>query len=240
VSCIFINLARKTLGTRLAFDLDMIRCENNPRKARQKTSRRSAVSMSTKAALACAVLLTGTLTSAQGLNTGTFGQQGLAPGQAGISSAVASINLLATLPSSVGLSISTVHLSFSVTDPTTPTATIRVPVTSFWHLNSSSSGVELVGYFDSPQQALVNPNGGSIPSSRVEGSLEGQPLTPFVETANVGTAGASRIFYQQPISRATFSGSRSDVINLQVDRISDLGLSSGLYAGTLHLRMVAY
>lgn len=230
----------KNLGTRLAFDQGMTRCETKPRKARLTTPRVRAHSVAMKLALAGVMTLAGTLTSAQGLNSGAFGRQGLAPGQAGLSSAVGSINLLATLPSSVGLSISTVHLSFAVTDPTTPTATIQVPVTSFWHLGSSSTAVELVGYFDSPQQALVNANGGSIPSSRVDGSLKGEPLAPFVETANVGTAGASRILYQQAISRANFSGSRNDVINIQVDRISDLGLGSGVYAGTLHLRMVAY
>lgn len=191
------------------------------------------------AALGCTLLVLVVSAKAQTLSSGTF-SPGLAPGEAAISSTVAPIGLFAILPSSVGLSISTVHLNVPVTDPNVPTSTIDVPVTSFWHLSSSSTAVELVAYFDSPQQALADAQGDSIPSSRVQASLAGQPLTPFIESSSVGTAGASRILYHQTIARDNLSASRSDLMQIRVDRIADLSLPSGVYQGTLHLRMVAY
>jgi hypothetical protein len=193
-----------------------------------------------RALVVCCVLLAiGVPASAQALG-GSLGRQALTPGHSGLNSSVAVINLSAVLPASVSLSVSSVPLIVSVKDPNNPTEIIRVPVTSSWHLGSSSNGVELVGYFESPQQALVDAAGHGIPSARVEGALSGQQLAPFTETSSVGTPGGSRTLYRQAISQNMFTGSRNDVIEIRVARISDLGLQSGTYGGTLRLRMVAY
>ena len=217
----------------------MLGCEYNPSKPGSKRTRYSVAIVGVRARVALVVLVLVVSANSQTLSSG-ISSQGLAPGEAAISSAVAPIGLFAILPSSVGLNISTVHLSVPVTDPNVPTSTIDVPLTSFWHLGSSSTAVELVGYFDSPQQTLADGQGHWIPSSRVQGSLAGQQLTAFNESSSVGTAGASRIFYHQSITPSNFSASRSDVLQIRVDRVSDLSLPSGVYEGTLHLRMVAY
>jgi len=81
--------------------------------------------------VACLVVL-GTLSPAQTLS-GSLGKQAANPGYATVSSAVASINLSAVLPASLGLSVSDVPLQISVQDPGTTSEIVRVPVTSFWH-----------------------------------------------------------------------------------------------------------
>jgi len=127
-----------------------------------------------------------------------------------------------------------------VQDPNAASGTIRVPITSFWHLGASSTGVELVGYFDSPERALIDANGNAIPSTRVQGAISGGTAAPFAESSSVGTPGGSRTLYRQAVSQNNFTGSRNDVIEISVAPISDLGLPAATYGGTLHLRIQAY
>lgn len=189
----------------------------------------------------CALLLLLTISvQAQILRSGSLGQGGLAASGAGISSAVAPISLLAVLPPSVGLSISNVHLEVPVKDPNVPSKVVSVPVTSTWHLGTSSTAVELVAYFDSPQHALADAEDHSIPSSRVLGGLSGEQLRPFTESSTVGSDGGSRILYHEGISRKNYTGSRNDTIEIGVDRVADISATAGVYEGILHLRMIAY
>lgn len=159
---------------------------------------------------------------------------------ASVSSAVAPVSLLAVLPPSVSLSISTVHLQVTVKDPNVPTEVVRVPVTSAWHLGTSSTTVELLAYFDSPQRALTNAEDHSIPSSRVLGGLSGRPLLPFTESSSAGSTGGSRVLYRESISQNNYTGARSDTLEVGVDRVADLSDTAGVYEGILHLRMIAY
>jgi len=180
-------------------------------------------------------LLLAVLTLGAEVRAQAFGSHGM-PG----SRAVAPIKLIAILPSSASVSIPNVHLELSVKDPNLPTEIQRVAVNSSWHLGLSSTAVELVAYFSSTDRALVNRQEQAIPSSHVEAALEGQPLKPFTETTNTGPAKGSRILYHQPLSRGKWSASRHDIIEIRVDRVSDLGIPAGVYDGTLCLRMVAY
>lgn len=159
---------------------------------------------------------------------------------ASVSSAVAPVSLLAVLPPSVSLSISTVHLQVTVKDPNVPTDVVRVPVTSAWHLGTSSTTVELLAYFDSPQRALTSAEDHSIPSSRVLGGLSGRPLLPFTESSSAGSTGGSRVLYRESISQNNYTGARSDTLEVGVDRVADLSDTAGVYEGILHLRMIAY
>lgn len=172
--------------------------------------------------------------------TGKSTTHGLAPNGLGLASGPAPIGLVAVLPPTLSLSISTVNLNLDVTDPANPSPVISVPITSFWNLDSSSRNVELVGYFDSPQQALADDANHTVPTSRVLGGLSGEPMMPFTESSRIGTVGASRTFYRQAISRENSRASRSDRIDIQLDRIADLGAPPGIYRGVLHLRIVAY
>jgi hypothetical protein len=202
-------------------------------------SRKSRAPSRTALSMACIVIAIGISASAQSLG-GSLGRRGTSSNYSTLTSAAATINLSAVVPATLGVSVSSVHLMVSVKDPNIPTEVIQVPVTSFWRLGSSSNGVELVGYFESPAKALVDGQGHAIPSTRVEAGIRGQQSAPFTESASIGTAGGSRTLYRQAVSLGNFSGFRNDLIEIRVARVSDLGLQSGAYGGTLHLRMLAY
>lgn len=158
----------------------------------------------------------------------------------GISSGSAQIALMAYLPTTLRLSISSINLDVAVLNPAQPSALVSVPVNSSWNLNSSSSSVQLVGYFDSQESALSDGAGHAVPSNHVLGGLAGSPSSPFNETTSVGTPGASRVFFQQPIGKGNVSGSRIDVLQIGIGAIADLGAPEGNYHGILHLRLVAF
>ncbi|HJT69141.1 MAG TPA: hypothetical protein VJ731_03020 [Terriglobales bacterium] len=194
----------------------------------------------TNVALFVAILVSAISAQAQTLRAGSLGQGGMGTTSAGIASAVAPISMIAVLPPSLGLSVSNVHLRMAVDDPNVPTNSVSVPVTSTWHLGPSSTAVELVAYFDSPQQALSDDQGHWIPSSRVKAGLSGTQPKAFTETSSEGSAGGSRILFREDISHQNYTGSRNDTIELSIDRIADLSAKAGVYEGTLRLRMTAY
>lgn len=157
-----------------------------------------------------------------------------------ISSGSAQVSLMAYLPTTLRLSISSLNLDVAVLDSAQPLAIVSVPVTSFWTLNSSTSNVQLVGYFDAPESALSNGAGHAIPSNHVLGGLAGSPSLPFTETTSVGGPRASRVFFQQPIGKGNVSSSRIDLLQIRIASIVDLGAPEGNYHGILHLRLVAF
>jgi hypothetical protein len=138
------------------------------------------------------------------------------------------------------LSVSAAKLNVVVLDPVLGSAEMSVPVTSSWTLNTSTSAVELVAYFESPNRAFEDENNDRIPSSRVFGCLNNEVMMPFAQTAQIGTPGAARVLFDQPISRTAMVGTRDDTLRIKVGNIADLGLQPGVYHGTLHLRLTAY
>jgi hypothetical protein len=155
-------------------------------------------------------------------------------------SSKAAIQLNATLPAQLRLSLSDINLDIKVSDPTQSSTVVAVPVTSSWVLDTTSNNVELVGYFDSPAAAMSDNQGHSIPANHVLGGLAEESLTPFVESSRVGTANASRTFFRQQISQHNVADTRTDTLNIQLSRIDDLGAPAAEYRGILHLRLVSY
>ena len=157
-----------------------------------------------------------------------------------ISSARAGIQLVATMPAQLKLSISEVNLVVRVDDVSQSSKAVSVPITSSWVLNSSMSKVEMVGYFDSEVGALMDNIGHTVPADHVIGGISQDQMFPFVESSRVSPSNASRTFFRQDISDANFVSSRTDILQIQVRRIDDLGLPPAEYRGVLHLRLVSY
>jgi len=166
--------------------------------------------------------------------------EAVAQSAGGVQSNKAAIALTATVPAQLSLSLSDIVLDANVPDPAQSTAVASVSVTSSWVLNSESSNVELVGFFDSPQAAMSDAAGHVLPASHLLGGIAGGELGSFSESARVGTANASRTFFHQAISTANLTSSRTDTLNVQLAPINDLGAPAGEYTGVLHLRLVAY
>jgi len=158
----------------------------------------------------------------------------------GISSTQAGIQLIATVPAQLRLSISEVNLDVRIADTSHDSDVIQLPVVSSWFLDSSTSKVELVGYFDSPTSALVDNAGHTIPANHVVGGISEKEMLPFIEANRIGTANASRTLFRQDVSPTNLVGSRTDTLQIQVRRIDDLELPPAEYRGVLHLRLISY
>ena len=158
------------------------------------------------------------------------------PGTAGNK---ASILLTATVPSQLRLSLSEAYVKVRVSDPAQRSALLLVPVTSYWALDSSSSNVELVGFFDSPLAALSDETGRAIPASHVLGGISENDMRPFTDHS-AGISGACRTFFLQSISRQNATASRSDLLRIRLDPIADLNAPAAEYRGLLHLRLIAF
>jgi len=178
------------------------------------------------------------LTSFMAIMLGLATSQDLA--QSPLHGGSAAIQLNATMPAQLRLSISDINLDIKVSDPTQSSEVVTVPVTSSWVLNTATSSVELVGFFDSPAMALSDNRGHVIPADHVLGGLEEGNMKAFVESNQVGNANASRTFFHQRISRENAVDKRTDKLNIQLNRIDDLGAPASEYRGTLHLRLVSY
>jgi hypothetical protein len=193
----------------------------------------------TKPAARFQVLLTGILALAVGAIT-SLSAVAQSSGDSSLRSGKAAIALSATLPAQLRLSLSDVALDLNVADPTQSSATVKVAVTSSWVLDSASNNVELVGFFDSPAAAMCDNAGHAIPADHVLGGLAGSEMGAFTESSRAGTANASHTFFRQAISRINQDASRTDMLNIELKRIDDLGSPAGEYRGVLHLRLVAY
>lgn len=155
-----------------------------------------------------------------------------------ISGYPAAVALRANLPPTLTLNVSEIQLNISINGQSTAVSTM--PVTSSWVLNSDMSSIDLVAYFESSLRALADGDGHFVPSDHVFGGINDQVLLAFVETSTHGTAGASRVLYQQPISGMNCRGSRTDLLRIQLRGISDLAAPHGEYHGILHLQLIAY
>src|SRR5262249_55066481 len=115
--------------------------------------------------------------------------------QSAVKSAHGGIQLTAVIPPQLKLSVTDIPLDIEVTDPSQNSHVFSIPVTSSWALDSSTSHVELVGYFDSPTAALVNNAGHAIPGDHVLGGLASDEMRPFIENSHTGTGNANRTLF---------------------------------------------
>jgi hypothetical protein len=178
------------------------------------------------------------VTNLMALTLGLAASQAVA--QSNLYSRNAAIQLNATLPAQLRLSLSEINLDIKVSDPTQNSEIVSVPVTSSWALNTTTSSVELVGFFDSPAAAMSDSKGHIIPANHVLGGLSAEDMKPFVESSQVGAANSSRTFFHQRITCHNAVDKRTDTLNVQLSRIDDLGAPASEYRGTLHLRLVSY
>jgi hypothetical protein len=149
------------------------------------------------------------------------------------------IALIASLPPSLTLNVSEIQFNIKITDPNQDSSIMALPVTSSWVLNSTTTSVNLVAYFQS-QQALSDSLNHFVPADHVMGGLNSEPLLPFEETSSEGRVGSSRNLFREPISAGNYRNCRTDTLRIQVRGIADVGAPEGNYRGILHLRLTAY
>jgi hypothetical protein len=161
-----------------------------------------------------------------------------AQAQVGLTSNAATVTLNATKTSTltVSPSASTATLA-SITDNSNANNFPDVALTTAWNLTTGTS-VRLVGWFATPTDALVN-GAAKIPSSNVEGGLNGGGFTAFSGAAvgGVGVAGGTLQLFSEPVAANLFN-SRNDNLNLRLNLVGFPATTAGLYTGTLNVQAV--
>jgi hypothetical protein len=163
---------------------------------------------------------------------------GAAHAQAGQTSVPATVSLTATKSSTLTLSPTSATATLaSITDSSAANVFTPVTLTTSWNLTAGTS-VDLVGWFATPAQALVNGTD-FVPSSKVEGRVGATAFAPFTSgaTGGVGVANGSLVLYSQAVGAGTFLGSRSDQLDVRLN-LANTSTVAGNYTGTLNLQAV--
>ncbi len=116
-----------------------------------------------------------------------------------------------------------------------------VTITTSWNLLGISPTLNLYGFFTTASAALSDnyQHPDLIPSSAVLGQMTtGVPaaFTPFTQTTPFGGAGAGLILLNTVPGFITTTGSRTDVLNLEINLSGVPALPAGTYTGTLTLQ----
>lgn len=159
-----------------------------------------------------------------------------------LDSSEASVSLTATLAESLSLSVPTTDVSFSLTGGSaTNPGNATISVTTTYTLSASRTTLALYAYFTTAATALLHTdtnNTENIPSSRVQGSVNGGTATAFTQTVAFGGAAAGLELFSIAVDPATSGGERTDTLALNIN-LASLSLPADVYAGTLHIRAQA-
>jgi hypothetical protein len=117
-----------------------------------------------------------------------------------------------------------------------------VNITTTWDSHGQTPQLSLYAYFNNSTAALSDGRSPThlIPSFAVLGQVtSGIPtsFTPFTQTAaGFGAPGASLLLLNTQVGEVSRSGTRTDVLNLEIDLSGVSNLPAGVYTGTLTLQ----
>lgn len=140
----------------------------------------------------------------------------------------------------LSVSASPAVVNFALVSKGVASGSSGVTITTTWNVIGVLPTLNLYGYFSSATAALTDGRtpANLIPTSAVLGQMTtGVPTsyTAFTQTAPFGGAGAGLTLINVP-SLVTLGGSRTDVLNLEINLASLPKLPAGSYSGTLTLQ----
>ena len=143
----------------------------------------------------------------------------------------------AILGGSVTVTAAPAFVSFSLVSRGVAASSSGVGVTTTWTGLSRLSRLNLYGYFSSAGAALTGASSGAnIPTSAVLGQVPtGLPSTYTSFTHSDPISGASLLLYCE-LFRTAGNGSRTDILNMEINLESLPELPAGTYTGTLYLQ----
>jgi hypothetical protein len=160
-----------------------------------------------------------------------------APARAQVNSFVGSVNLNATLTTSLTVNASPGLVNFTLVPSGTVTGSAVINVTTAWTLKPSVGAVTTYAYFATAAAALTDGTGDNIPSANVSGSVNGGAFgaftgaSPFAGSTSV-TLSSTRILGNNK------TGTHTDTLNLQINT-AGLSLPAGTYTGVLNIEAQA-
>lgn len=164
---------------------------------------------------------------------GALAVLGLAPSsQAQLNSNTAVINLNAVRNPFLAVAAGPPLVNFALPPNGIGNGSTNVTIQTAW-LFFPGFRVSCYAYFTNPAVALTS-GVRDIPSSRVQGSVNGGAYQAFTGGSPFVAGGAVTLF-TQTITFANFNSSRNDTLALRIDT-TGLGLPAATYAGVLRIR----
>ena len=165
----------------------------------------------------------------------------LAAAQA-LNSGAKPIALNATLSESVTLALSGNAVNFTLFpgNANNPGST-SITATTRWTLSPGRARVNVYAFFSSAAAALTDGAGHNIPSSAFSISDNGGAFRTLVNNVPFGGANAGRRIGRTRLNGGNQSGSRTDLMNFNIDLspVALRTLPTGLYTGTLTIQVQA-
>jgi hypothetical protein len=157
-----------------------------------------------------------------------------------VNSAAKPIALNAVLNQSLSVSLSGNAVNFNLTagSANNPGST-TITATTSWTLNQLVALVSVYAFFSSSTAALSNGAGNNIPSADFQISDNGGAFTALTNTAPFGGANAGMTLGQSLILLFNEKGSRTDVMNFNINLAPLPALPPGNYTGTLTIQAQA-
>jgi hypothetical protein len=165
----------------------------------------------------------------------------LAPAGAQVlNSAARTITLQARLSESLAVNLSGNSVNFTLTAGSASNpGTTSITATTSWALRPSVSSVKLYAFFANSTSALTDGAGDNIPSANFQISDNGGALSALSNTVPFGGASAGLLLSTTPILGNNKTGSRTDVMNFNINLSTLPNLPAGTYTGTLTIRAQA-
>ena len=157
-----------------------------------------------------------------------------------LNSAASTITLNAVLSQSVSVTLSANAVNFTLTagNASNPGST-SITATTTWTLKPSVGSLKLYAFFANSASALNDGAGDNIPSADFQISNNGGAFTALTNTVPFGGANAGLQLSSTPILGNSKTGTRNDVMNLNINLAPLPNLPAGAYTGTLTIQAQA-
>ena len=157
-----------------------------------------------------------------------------------LNSGASTITLQAVLSDSITVSLSSHAVNFTLTagSASNPGST-SVTATTSWVLKPSVGSLKLYAFFSSSTAALTDGAGNNIPSADFQISDNAGPFNALTNTVPFGGANAGLQLSSTPILGNNRTGSRNDVMNLNINLAPLPNLPAATYTGTLTIQAQA-
>lgn len=167
-----------------------------------------------------------------------------------INSNTATVNLTATLNSSLTVSTGNPTINFTLVNGSTANGSATAPITTTWVLLSTNSNVKLYAFFASATSALVDTASDKIPSSAVFGSVTSSgggsaspttSSTAFAQTgpSGFGAAGSALLLDTYTISSSNFVNLSGVTDTLSLSIATPATQPAGVYSGVITIEAQA-
>jgi hypothetical protein len=157
-----------------------------------------------------------------------------------LNSAARTITLQAVLTDSLAVNLSANSVSFNLTSGSgTNAGSTSVTATTTWTLRPSVGSVKLYAFFSSSAAALTDGAGNNVPSADFQISDNAGAFTALTNTVAFGGANAGLLLSTTPILGNNKTGTRTDVMNFNINLLTLPNLPAGTYTGTLTIQAQA-